>query len=116
MVKKAGLRRPKQMTEAQEQKVHEFAEGVFDESQEKTQTPRIQEPPRQKRRVILPWERSSVREDVIKGMGVPLSEPYLLKLRFIAENTKWSQRKFCQAKVEEAIDREVKKILGTGEV
>jgi hypothetical protein len=60
---------------------------------------------------VYPWEQPDVREDVLKGMGVPLSEPYLLKLRFIAENTKWSQRKFCRARLEEAIDRELAKIL-----
>ena len=47
----------------------------------------------------------------MKGMGVPLSEAHLLKLRFIAENTKWSQRKFCQAKLEEAIDNEITALL-----
>ena len=52
-----------------------------------------------------------VRSDVVKGMDVPLSEPYLLKLRFIAQQTKWSQRKFCQVKLEEAIDREIEEIL-----
>lgn len=63
-------------------------------------------------RSVYPWEDPNVRNDVIKGMGVPLSEPYLLKLRFIAEHTKWSQRKFCQVKLEEAIDQELNTILG----
>lgn len=58
-----------------------------------------------------PWEKANVRTDVIKGMGVPLSEPYLLKLRFIAKHTIWSQRKFCQAKLEEAIDKEIKTLV-----
>jgi hypothetical protein len=62
-------------------------------------------------RLLYPWEESGVRSDVVKGMGVPLSEPYLLKLRFIAQHTKWSQRKFCQVKLEEAIDREIEEIL-----
>lgn len=61
--------------------------------------------------IVYPWEQPDVREDVLKGMGVPLSEPYLLKLRFVAEHTKWSQRKFCRARLEEAIDREVTKII-----
>jgi hypothetical protein len=61
--------------------------------------------------IVYPWEQPDVREDVLKGMGVPLSEPYLLKLRFIAEHTKWSQRKFCRARLEEAIDRELAKIV-----
>lgn len=58
-----------------------------------------------------PWEDSKVRSDVVRGMGVPLTEPHLLKLRYIAENTKWSQRKFCQAKLEEAIDKEITAIM-----
>lgn len=62
-------------------------------------------------RPLYPWEEPRVRADIIKGMGVPLSEPHLLKLRFIAENTKWSQRKFCQAKLEKAIDRETRAII-----
>ena len=53
----------------------------------------------------------SVREDVVTGMGVPLSEPYLFELRFIAEHAKWSQRKFCRVRLEEAIDLEVAKII-----
>jgi hypothetical protein len=61
---------------------------------------------------LYPWKGPEVREDVIKGMGVPLSEPYLLKLRFIAEHTKWSQRKFCKEKLEEAIDKQVEEIIG----
>ena len=60
---------------------------------------------------LHPWEDPSVRADVVKGMGVPLSESHLLKLRFIAEHTKWSQRKFCQARLEESIDNEVTAIL-----
>jgi hypothetical protein len=64
-----------------------------------------------KTKISYPWEKPGVRVDVIKGMGVPLSEPYLLKLRFIAENTKWSQRNFCKEKLAEAIDREVEDII-----
>lgn len=58
-----------------------------------------------------PWENPRVREDMKRGIGVPLSEPHLLKLQFIAKNTKYSMRKYCQVKLERAIDREVKVIL-----
>ena len=69
------------------------------------------EPTEEKPKIIKPWEAPKVRADVIKGMGVPISEPHLLKLQFIAKHTKWSQRKFCQNKLEKAIDKEVKTIL-----
>lgn len=57
-----------------------------------------------------PWENPALRKDYFSGMGVPLSEPYIVKLRFIAQQTMWSQRKFCMKKLEEAIDREIDRI------
>jgi hypothetical protein len=58
-----------------------------------------------------PWEESWVRNDVIKGMGVPLSEPYLLKLQYIAKHTRYSQRGFCREKLEAAIDQEIQALI-----
>ena len=58
-----------------------------------------------------PWEGPKVKSDRLSGMGVPLTEPYLLKLRFIAQHTKWSQRKFCQERLQAAIDREVAVVI-----
>ena len=70
-----------------------------------------QEPTEEKPTIVKPWENPRVRDDVIKGIGVPLSEPHLLKLQFISKHTKYSMRKYCQVKLERAIDREVRAIL-----
>ena len=61
--------------------------------------------------IVKPWEHPRVRNDIVKGIGVPLTEPHLLKLQFIAKHTKFSMRKFCQKRLQYAIDREVKAIL-----
>lgn len=58
-----------------------------------------------------PWESKKVKADSMTGMGVPLTERHLLKLRFIARHSRWSQRKFCQAKLEEAIDKEIRAMV-----
>lgn len=98
---KAPLRKP----DVDIKKLDQFASQV-----EVKQSPQFI-PPAVLQTARYPWEDPWVRSDVVKGMGVPLSEPYLLKLRFVAEHTKWSQRKFCQAKIEEAIDKEVEAII-----
>lgn len=36
--------------------------------------------------VVLPWEESGVRADVIKQYNLRLSEPALLKLRYVVEH------------------------------
>lgn len=59
----------------------------------------------------LPWEQPGIREDLIKGFNFRINEPYLLKLRFIAENTPFSMQKFAQKILFPAIDKEVQKIL-----
>jgi hypothetical protein len=87
-------------------KLDQFASKVEEVTETKL-PPRVAKIPKD----LLPWKRPGVRTDVIKGMGVPLSEPHLLKLQFIAKHTNFSQRKFCQEKLEKAIDREVNAIL-----
>jgi hypothetical protein len=91
-------------------KLHRFASDGDSAVNDKATPSEIQEESYELE-AVLPWERPEVREDVVKGMGVPLSEPYLLKLRYIAEHTKYSQRKFCQVRLEEAIDREIATLL-----
>lgn len=41
-----------------------------------------------------PWEEPGVREDVTKVYNLRLPEPYLLKLKYIAEHTPDSMHKF----------------------
>ena len=84
-------------------KLDQFAKEV--EQREVVPETKIQKPKQ------YPWESKKVRADVIKGMGVPLTERHLLKLRFIARHSRLSQRRFCQVKLEEAIDREIRAMI-----
>lgn len=67
-------------------------------------------PPESKQQVIYPWEETGIREDVTKVYNLRLSEPYLLKLKYIAEHTPNSMQKFCLKVVQEAIDKEIAKL------
>ena len=60
---------------------------------------------------VYPWEEQGVRTDVIKVYNLRLSEPYLLKLKYIAEHTPDSMQKFCLKVMQEAIDAEIEKLL-----
>lgn len=51
-----------------------------------------------------PWDEPGIREDVTKVYNLRLSEPYLLKLKYIAEHTPDSMQKFCLDVVQNAID------------
>jgi hypothetical protein len=63
------------------------------------------------RRRGLPWDRPSVRDDVKKTYVLRLPEAYLLKLKFIAENTPDSMQKFCLGQLLPAIDKKVNELL-----
>ena len=58
-----------------------------------------------------PWEEPGVREDVIKVYNLRLPEPYLLKLKYIAENTPDSMHKFCLKVLQNAIDKKIEELL-----
>lgn len=60
---------------------------------------------------ILPWEEQGVRADVTKVYNLRLSEPYLLKLKYIAEHTPNSMQKFCLKVMQDAIDFEIEKLI-----
>ncbi|WAK04597.1 hypothetical protein [Methylobacter sp. YRD-M1] len=64
----------------------------------------------QKQKVSYPWEEAGVRDDVIKVYNLRLPEPYLLKLKYIAEHTPDSMQTFCLNVVEEAIDKKIKEL------
>ena len=57
-----------------------------------------------------PWEQASVREDVTKVYNLRLSEPYLLKLKYIAEHTPDSMQKFCISILEKEIDNKINEL------
>jgi hypothetical protein len=58
----------------------------------------------------LPWEAPGIREDVSKMFNVRLPEPYLLKLKFIAEHTPDSMQQFCLNVLLPAIDAKVSEL------
>ena len=58
----------------------------------------------------LPWNRPRVRADMLKVYNLRLPEPYLLKLKFIAENTPGSMHRFCLDALLPAIDAEVERL------
>ena len=57
-----------------------------------------------------PWGDPKVREDMIKVYNLRLPEPYLLKLKYIAEHTPDSMQKFCLAALLPAIDKKIKEL------
>lgn len=60
---------------------------------------------------VYPWQETHIRADVTKVYNLRLSEPYLLKLKYIAEHTPDSMQKFCLAVLEKAIDDKINEIL-----
>ena len=57
-----------------------------------------------------PWEAPKVRDDVLKLYNLRLPEAYLLKLKFIAENTPDSMQKFCLDALLPAIDAKIEEL------
>lgn len=66
--------------------------------------------PSPKRKTVYPWEEEGVRKDVKKPFNLRFSEPYLLKLKFISENTPNSMQMFCLNAVQDAIDKKIKEL------
>ena len=60
---------------------------------------------------LYPWEQENVREDVTKVYNLRLSEPYLLKLKYIAEHTPDSMQKFCLNIIQKEIDIKINKLI-----
>lgn len=60
------------------------------------------------------WEDAKVREDVLKLYNLRLPEPYLLKLKYIAEKTPDSMQKFCLDALLPAIDAKIEELTGIG--
>ena len=58
----------------------------------------------------LPWEAPKVREDVLKVYNLRLPEPYLLKLKYIAEHTPHSMQKFCLEALLPVIDAKIEQL------
>ena len=54
-----------------------------------------------------PWEERNLRDDVLKVYNLRLPEPYLLKLKYIAEHTPGSMHQFCIDALLPAIDKKI---------
>lgn len=59
-----------------------------------------------------PWEQPHVRSDVQKPMALRLPEPLALKLKWIAEQTPYSQHSFALEAVEKAVEKKLKELEG----
>jgi hypothetical protein len=57
-----------------------------------------------------PWDAPSVRSDVTKIKNIRLPEAYLMKLKFIAENSPKSAEAFIRDALMPAIDKEIAKL------
>jgi hypothetical protein len=59
------------------------------------------------KKVTYPWEEAGIRIDVLKVYNIRLPEPYLLKLKYIADHTPGSMHKFCLEHLLTAIDTKI---------
>lgn len=66
--------------------------------------------PPEKAREEYPWEGIGVREDVMKSFPLRMTEPVYLKLKFIAENSRYSMNSFVLEKIGAAIEEEIARI------
>lgn len=57
-----------------------------------------------------PWEAPGVREDITKVFNLRLTEPYFLKLKYIAEQSPVSMQKFCLEILLPAIDTKIEEL------
>ena len=69
--------------------------------------PAFQAPNRPRRN---PWDAPGVRADVAKVFNLRLPEPYLRKLKYIAEHTPDSMQSFCLDVLLPAIDTKIEKL------
>jgi hypothetical protein len=58
-----------------------------------------------------PWQDARVRDDVQKVYNLRLAEPYLLKLKYIAEHSPISMQRFCLNALLPAIDAHIEQLL-----
>jgi len=58
----------------------------------------------------LPWELDNVRSDVHKVFTVKLSEEYLIKIKYLSDQTNKSQQKIVRELIQKEIDEFLKNI------
>lgn len=54
-----------------------------------------------------PWEAPHVRDDVIKSVNLRLPEPYILKLKYLSEQTNISQQRLIREILCPAVDQRI---------
>lgn len=60
--------------------------------------------------VERPWESPYVRPKLTRMIPLYISEPYKLKIKFIAEQTNFSQQEILRQAVYPAVDRWIEKL------
>ncbi|MGZ8187827.1 MAG: hypothetical protein ACXWTP_00200 [Methylosarcina sp.] len=84
------------------QDLDDFLSGAESDRKNKSTTKQPQE--------SHPWDEPGIRDDVMKLFNLRMPEPYLLKLKYIAEHTPDSMQKFCWHAVQEAIDAKIEEL------
>lgn len=67
--------------------------------------------PIQKDTKDLPWLQEGVRPEMLVAMSLRLKEEYILKLKYIGENSKYSQQSFARECLEKAIDNMIQELI-----
>jgi hypothetical protein len=81
--------------------IEAFISGAEDKTTQKTIV---------KKMTSYPWDEHGVRKDVVKVYNLRLPEAYLLKLKYIADNTPGSMHKFCLNVLQDAIDVKIEEL------
>lgn len=66
--------------------------------------------PKESSTELFPWEANHVRDDVIKSINLRLPEPYILKLKYLSEQTNISQQKLIRDILCPVIDQHINNI------
>lgn len=61
--------------------------------------------------IRYPWQEPSVRADVIKSVNLRLSEEFILKLKYISDQTGKSQQKIIRDVLIPHLERELNKVI-----
>jgi hypothetical protein len=91
--------------------VDEFLEAANGATKEASPELNEEVVPPKKREKRYPWENPKVRAEIVKGYNVRIPEPYLLKLRFIAEKTPDSMQGFIAKVLFPAIDKKIDDLI-----
>ena len=63
---------------------------------------------------VLPWEVEGINAKVMKSLRLGIHEEYLLKLKYLSENTDIAQQKIARAVLYPAIDAYIEQLQNKG--